>query len=136
MLVVDDGPTLTHGAMKFGAGVVAAGAAGAAEIVDPRPLAVGSLRRHVREVAELVDVLPAMGYCDGQLRELEKTINAVDADLVVIGTPIDLTHLIASRHPVRQATYELEEVGEPTLADVLAPIIDRSGLHAAGRRSG
>ncbi len=135
VLVVDDGPTLTHGGMAFGAGLIAARAAGAAELVDPRPFAVGSIRRTLEEWPQLGDVLPAMGYSDLQLHELEQTINAADCDLVVAGTPIDLTHLIASRHPIRQAAYELEEVGRPTLADVLAPIIAGAGLHAAGRRS-
>jgi predicted GTPase len=123
VLVVDDGPTLTHGEMPFGAGLVAARNAGAAKIVDPRPYAVGSLKEVFAKWPQLTNVLPAMGYSDEQLHELEQTINAVDCDVVVTGTPIDLSRLIKSRHPIRHVTYELEEVGTPTIADVLAPIV-------------
>lgn len=123
VLVVDDGPTLTHGEMPFGAGLVAARNAGAAKIVDPRPYAVGSLKQVFAKWPQLTNVLPAMGYSAEQLHELEQTINAADCDVVVTGTPIDLTRLIASRHPIRHATYELEEVGTPTIADVLEPIL-------------
>ena len=103
VLVVDDGPTLTHGEMPFGAGLVAARNAGAAKIVDPRPYAVGSLKDVFAKWPQLTNVLPAMGYSDEQLHELEETINAVDCDVVVTGTPIDLTRLITSRHPIRHA---------------------------------
>jgi predicted GTPase len=123
VLVVDDGPTLTHGEMPFGAGLVAARNAGAAKIVDPRPYAVGSLKEVFAKWPQLTNVLPAMGYSDEQLHELEQTINAVDCDVVVTGTPIDLSRLITSRHPIRHVTYELEEVGTPTIAEVLEPII-------------
>jgi predicted GTPase len=123
VLVVDDGPTLTHGEMPFGAGLVAARNAGAAKIVDPRPYAVGSLKDVFAKWPQLTNVLPAMGYSDEQLRELEQTINAADCDVVVTGTPIDLTRLITSRHPIRHVRYELEEVGTPTIADVLEPIV-------------
>jgi predicted GTPase len=123
VLVVDDGPTLTHGEMPFGAGLVAARNAGAAKIVDPRPYAVGSIKEIFARWPQLTNVLPAMGYSDEQLRELEETINAVDCDVVVTGTPIDLSRLITSRHPIRHVTYELEEVGTPTLEEVLAPIV-------------
>ena len=126
-LVVDDGPTLTHGEMPFGAGLVAARKAGAAKIVDPRPYAVGSIKETLARWPQLTNVLPAMGYSDEQLRELEETINAADCDVVVTGTPIDLSRLITSRHPIRHVRYELEEVGTPTLADVLAPIVSRAG---------
>jgi predicted GTPase len=126
VLVVDDGPTLTHGEMPFGAGLVAARSAGAATIVDPRPYAVGSLRRVFEAWPQLTNVLPAMGYSDAQLQELEKTINAADCDVVVSGTPIDLSHLITSRHPIRHVRYELDEVGAPTLADVLAPVVNQT----------
>jgi predicted GTPase len=122
VLVVDDGPTLTHGEMPFGAGLVAAREAGAARIVDPRQHAVGSLRDVFERWPQLTDTLPAMGYSDEQLRELEQTINAVDCDVVVSGTPIDLARLIESRHPIRRVRYELEELGEPTIADVVAPV--------------
>jgi predicted GTPase len=123
VLVVDDGPTLTHGEMPFGAGLVAARNAGAARIVDPRPYAVGSLKEVFAKWPQLTNVLPAMGYSDVQLHELERTINDADCDVVVTGTPIDLSRLIASRHPIRHVRYELEEVGEPTIADVLGPIV-------------
>jgi predicted GTPase len=123
VLVVDDGPTLTHGEMPFGAGLVAARNAGAARIVDPRPYAVGSLKDVFAKWPQLTNELPAMGYGDKQLKELEETINAADCDVVVTGTPIDLTRLIKSRHPIRHVRYELEEVGEPTIADVLEPIV-------------
>jgi predicted GTPase len=123
VLVVDDGPTLTHGEMPFGAGLVAARNAGAAKIVDPRPYAVGSLKGVFAKWPQLANVLPAMGYSDEQLHELERTINGADCDVVVTGTPIDLSRLIESRHPIRHVRYELEEVGAPTIADVLEPVI-------------
>ena len=123
VLVVDDGPTLTHGGMPFGAGLVAARNAGAAKIIDPRPYAVGSLKDVFAKWPQLTNVLPAMGYSDEQLHELEQTINAADCDVVVTGTPIDLTRLVKSRHPIRHVTYELEEVGTPTISEVLEPIV-------------
>ena len=127
VLVVDDGPTLTHGEMPFGAGLVAARNAGAAKIVDPRPFAVGSLNDVYANWPQLGSVIPAMGYSDTQLAELEATINAADCDVVVTGTPIDLGRLIRSRHPIRHVRYALEEVGTPTLADVLEPVIAQAG---------
>jgi predicted GTPase len=123
VLVVDDGPTLTHGGMPFGAGLVAARNAGAAKIIDPRLYAVGSLKDVFAKWPQLTNVLPAMGYSDEQLHELEQTINAADCDVVVTGTPIDLTRLVKSRHPIRHVTYELEEVGTPTISEVLEPIV-------------
>jgi predicted GTPase len=130
VLVIDDGPTITHGGMPFGAATVAARAAGAITFVDPRPYAVGSIRKTFEDYPAIGAVLPAMGYSDAQLRDLEGTINAAECDAVVAGTPIDLARLIKSRRPIRRATYELQEIGEPTLADVLKPLIDR----AKGRR--
>jgi predicted GTPase len=126
VLVVDDGPTLTHGEMPFGAGLVAARQAGAAKLVDPRPYAVGSLRNLFSAWPQLSNVLPAMGYSDEQLEELERTINAADCDVVVTGTPIDLSRLITSRHPIRHVRYELEEVGAPTIEDVVEGIVARA----------
>ena len=126
VLVVEDGPTLTHGGMPFGAGLVAARTAGAASIVDPRPFAVGSIKELYATWPQLANVVPAMGYSDEQLSELEATINAADCDVVVTGTPIDLGRLITSRHPIRHVRYELEEVGLPTLADVLESIVARA----------
>jgi predicted GTPase len=126
VLVVDDGPTLTHGEMPFGAGLVAARQAGAARITDPRPAAVGSLRDVFERWPQLTNVLPAMGYSDEQLHELEQTINGVECDVVVTGTPMDLGRLIDSRHPIRHVRYELEEVGHPTIEDVLAPVVTKA----------
>ena len=135
VLVVEDGPTLTHGGMAFGAGSVAAREAGAAELVDPRPFAVGSIGDTFRKFPQIGHVLPAMGYSDTQLRELEMTINRANCDVVVTGTPIDLGRLIHSQHPVRHVTYDLQEIGTPTLADALAPLISRvRPLQPAGAR--
>jgi predicted GTPase len=125
VLVVEDGPTLTHGGMPFGAGTVAAKAAGAGEIVDPRPFAVGSIATTFATYPDTGAVLPAMGYGAVQLRDLEATIRAAPVDVVVSGTPMDLSRLIHPGHPLRRATYELREVGSPTLADVLAPHVAR-----------
>ena len=109
--MVDDGPTLTHGGMPFGAGYVAARAAGAESIVDARPYAIGSIRETFRTYPHLKDVLPAMGYGDEQVRELEATINAVPCDVVVAGTPIDITRVIKVNKPIIRARYDLGEVG-------------------------
>jgi predicted GTPase len=120
VLVVEDGPTLTHGEMKFGAGTVAALKYGAAEIVDPRPYAVGSIAETFRKYPATGNVLPAMGYSDEQVADLEATIAAVPCDVVVIGTPIDLTRLVDIGKPTIRVRYELQEIGRPDLADVLA----------------
>jgi len=120
VLVVEDGPTLTHGGMPFGAGTVAARAAGATEIVDPRPFAVGSIATTYAAYPGTGAVLPAMGYGAAQLADLAATIRAADVDVVVSGTPMDLGRLIDVGHPMRRASYALWEVGRPTLADVLA----------------
>ena len=124
VLVVEDGPTITHGGMPYGAGTVAAKAAGAAELVDPRPFAVGSIAGTFERYPEIGAVLPAMGYGDEQLAELAATIDAADCDVVVTGTPMSLTRVIDVRHPVRHATYVLADHGEPTLADVLRPFVE------------
>jgi predicted GTPase len=125
VLVVEDGPTLTHGGMSFGAGTVAAEMAGVAECVDPRPYAVGSIAETFRRFPQIGKVLPAMGYSDAQTSELEQTINAADCDVVLTGTPIDLGRLIKSRHPLRHVTYELQEIGQPTLDEILRPLAER-----------
>jgi predicted GTPase len=123
VLVVEDGPTLTHGDMKYGAGVVAARAHGAAEIVDPRPWATGTIDETFRRY-DVGPVLPAMGYSDEQLEEMQKTIDAADADLVVIGTPIDLRHVIEIRKPAVRVSYDLEVLPDsPSLEDVLRPLL-------------
>jgi predicted GTPase len=129
VLVVDDGPTLTHGGMPFGAGTVAAKQGGALELVDPRPFAVGSIAETLARYPD-VRSLPAMGYSPEQLHELETTINAASCDVVVTGTPIDLGRLIDSRHPIRHARYELKEIGQPNLADVLSPLFAREEVWA------
>ena len=119
VLVVEDGPTLTHGGMAYGAGWVAARRFGAAEIVDPRPFAVGTILEVYKKYPSTGDVLPAMGYGDAQIRELEKTINNAEVDLVIIGTPIDLTGLMKINKPTQRVRYELQVIGQPTLEDLL-----------------
>jgi predicted GTPase len=126
VLVVEDGPTITHGGLPSGAGTVAAQQGGAREQVDPRPWAVGSIAQTLRRYPHIGPVLPAMGYSEQQLRDLEATLDAVECDIVIAGTPVDLERLIRCRHPIRQATYELAELGEPTLTQVLAPTITRA----------
>jgi predicted GTPase len=120
VLVVEDGPTLTHGDMAYGAGVVAARRFGAAQIIDPRPYAVGSIVETYTKYPGTGPVLPAMGYGDSQIKELEQTINATPCDLVIIGTPIDLGRLLKINHPHQRVRYDLQEIGHPTLAEVLA----------------
>ena len=120
VLVVEDGPTLTHGGMAFGAGVIAAREAGAAELVDPRPYAVGEVAAMFAAYPHVSGLLPAVGYGRQQIRNLEETINRTPADAVVIGTPIDLRGLISINKPAVRVSYELEERSEPGLADVLA----------------
>ncbi|MEJ2412075.1 MAG: cyclic 2,3-diphosphoglycerate synthase [Anaerolineales bacterium] len=119
VLVVEDGPTLTHGGMAYGAGWVAARRFGAAEIVDPRPYAVGSIKETYQKYPTTGDVLPAMGYGEKQIHELEKTINNADVDLVIIGTPIDLGRLMKIKKPTQRVRYELQIIGQPTLKDLL-----------------
>ncbi len=126
VLVVEDGPTITHGGMPFGAGTVATQQGGARVQVDPREWAVGSIAQTFDRYRHIGPVLPAMGYSAEQLEELEATINAVDCDIVVAGTPVDLSRLIRCRHPIRQTVYELQELGEPTLEQALAPIVARA----------
>jgi predicted GTPase len=123
VLVVEDGPTLTHGGMPFGAGTVAARAAGAAEIVDPRPFAVGSIAATYETYPGTGPVLPAMGYGTAQLADLQATLQAADVDVVVSGTPMDLGRLVDVGHPLRRATYLLQDVGTPTLAQAIAPFV-------------
>ena len=120
VLVVEDGPTLTHGGMAYGAGVVAAQKLGASEIVDPRPYAVGSIKATFEKYPTTGAVLPAMGYGDKQVAELEATINAAPVDLVLIATPIDLRRIVNIQHPTARVEYELQEIGHPTLAEILA----------------
>jgi predicted GTPase len=119
VLVIEDGPTLTHGEMAYGAAWVAAQRFGAAEIIDPRPYAVGSIKSTYEKYPTTGNVLPAMGYGETQTRELEQTINAVDCDLVLIGTPIDLNRVVKIKKPTQRVRYELQEIGQPTLEDIL-----------------
>lgn len=120
VLVVEDGPTLTHGEMAYGAGVVAARRFGAAELVDPRPYAVRTIAATFEKYPHVGPLLPAMGYGESQTRDLEETINATPCDLVLVATPIDLRRLINVRHPVDRVRYELQVIGEPTLEEILA----------------
>lgn len=124
-LVVEDGPTITHGGMPFGAGTVAAHHAGAVEFVDPRPVAVGSIAETYRKYPHIGPVLPAMGYGDEQIADLEATIRATGCDVVVNGSPFRLRRVLHPDVPIRDVTYELAETGHPDLTDVLAPWIDR-----------
>lgn len=119
VLVVEDGPTLTHGEMAYGAGWVAARRFGAAEIIDPRPYAVGSIKATFAKYPTTGNVLPAMGYSPEQIQELEDTINRAEVEMVIIGTPIDLSRIMTIKKPYQRVRYELQEIGQPTLEDVL-----------------
>jgi predicted GTPase len=119
VLVVEDGPTLTHGGMAYGAGVVAARRFGAADIIDPRPYAVRSIKATFAKYPTIGALLPAMGYSEEQIRDLEETIANTPADLVLIGTPIDLRRVVEIKHPSQRVLYELQEIGRPTLREIL-----------------
>jgi predicted GTPase len=134
VLVVEDGPTITHGEMPWGAGTVAAREAGAAELVDPRPFAVGSIAATFEKFPAIGPVLPAMGYGDEQLRELEETIDATECDVVVTGTPMDLGRLVHVRHPIRHARYAYADHGEPTLGEALETFVEAHVPVPAGTR--
>ena len=127
-LIVEDGPTLTHGEMKIGAGTVAAQKYGCAEAVDPRPFVVGELANTFAAYPHIGAILPAMGYSDRQLKDLETTINRADCDTVVVGTPIDLNRLIHIQKPVVRVHYDLQELGTPTLKEVLDDFVKRYKL--------
>ena len=122
-LVVEDGPTLTHGGMKFGAGVVAAEKFGASEIVDPRPWITGTIAETFETYPDIGKLLPAMGYGEQQIKDLENAINAADCDAVLIGTPIDLRKVLHIEKPSVRVTYDLKEIGKPTVAEVLTPFM-------------
>ncbi len=126
VVVVEDGPTLTHGGMTFGAGIVAARRFGASEVVDPRPYATGELARTLAKYPDLDRLLPAMGYGDVQMRELEAALNAAPADVVLAATPIDLTRILKLDKPVVRVRYELEEVEGPSLRSLLEPVVARA----------
>jgi predicted GTPase len=123
VLVIEDGPTLTHGGMAYGAGTIAARQGGAAEIVDPRPYAVESIAEAFRNYPNIGPVLPAIGYSTRQLQHLETTINRVDCDAVMVATPIDLSRIIDIRKPHTRVSYELQEVGTPNLEDILSEFV-------------
>ncbi|MDP2872914.1 MAG: hypothetical protein Q8P31_10315, partial [Bacillota bacterium] len=134
VLVIEDGPTLTHGEMTYGAGVIVARRYGAAELIDPRPYAVGSIKATFNRYKHIGPLLPAMGYSGRQIKELAETINAAPADLVLIATPIDLRRLMEIRHPAARVRYEMQEIGRPTLSEVMAPVLDMArGGDAAAR---
>jgi predicted GTPase len=122
VLVIEDGPTLTHGGMPFGAGTIAARQFGA-ELVDPRPFAVGSILKTYEKYPHIGNLLPAMGYGEQQIKELKTTINNSDAEMVLIATPVDLKRLIDLKTPAVRLKYELQEIGEPTLENVLAKLL-------------
>lgn len=123
VVVIEDGPTVTHGGMGFGAAFVAAQEHGAAEIVDPRPYAVGSIKKAYADYPHMAAVVPALGYYPDQLKELETTINAIPCDLVLVASPIDIRRVITIAKPSQRVRYELEEVGKPDLGEVLAPFL-------------
>ncbi len=133
VLVVEDGPTLTHGGMQIGAGTVAAQRFGAAALVDPRPFLVGRLRETFAAYPHIGTLLPAMGYGEEQLADLEATIAATEADTVVIGTPIDLARVIRIQRPHTRVFYDLEEIGTPNLTGILGEFVRRHGPHAPRR---
>jgi len=125
--VVEDGPTLTHGEMTYGAGVVAAEKFGAAELIDPRPYTVGTITETFEKYPDIGVLLPAMGYSGKQVKDLEKTINDTKCDLVIIGTPIDLRRVVNIKKPTVRVGYNLQEIGKPDLADVLGAKFKKSG---------
>src|SRR5690625_69837 len=128
VLVVEDGPTLTHGEMKIGAGTVAAERLGAKEFVDPRPYTVGKLTETFEIYQDIGKVLPAMGYGEQQLKDLEETINKADCDVVIIGTPMDLSRIININKPCTRVHYDLNEIGSPNLEEVLNEFIEKHKL--------
>jgi len=130
VLVVEDGPTLTHGEMKIGAGIVAARKYGAAELIDPRPFTVGRLSETFRLYPNIGTLLPAMGYGDQQLKDLEATINKTECDSVIIATPIDLNRIIKIRKPNTRVHYDLQEIGVPDLNEVIDSFVKKHKLKA------
>ena len=127
VLVIEDGPTLTHGGMNFGAGVIAAQRLGC-ELIDPEPFAVGSIKETLKKYPELHNLVPAMGYEKKQMEELEKTINKTECDAVVVGTPIDIGRLLDVDKPTVRVNYELDEIGEPNLKSVLDKFLRKKRL--------
>jgi predicted GTPase len=128
VLVIEDGPTLTHGGMKIGAGMVAARKFGASEIIDPRPFLVGTLRETFEDYPEIGTLLPAMGYSDQQLKDLETTINNTDCEAVVIGTPMDLNRICKINKPNTRVHYDLQEIGFPNLEGIIDEFVEKHNL--------
>jgi predicted GTPase len=128
VLVIEDGPTLTHGGMAYGAGTIAARQGGVAELVDPRPYAVESIAEAFRNYPNIGPVLPAIGYSTRQLHHLETTINSVDCDVVMVATPIDLSRIINIRKPHTRVSYELQDMGTPNLEDILSEFVHAHNL--------
>ena len=124
VLVVEDGPTLTHGEMPYGAGVIAAHRNGAAELVDPRPYLVGTLKETFEKYPEIGPLIPAMGYGTEQIADLSETINNTECDLVIIATPVDLARIMEIRHPHVRIRYARQEIGHPDLEDLLGEMLD------------
>jgi predicted GTPase len=135
VLVVEDGPTLTHGEMAYGAGVVAARKYGAAELVDPRPFTVKSITETFRKYPGIGTLLPAMGYGKQQMKDLETTINRTKCDLVIIATPIDLNRIIKIKKPTVRVFYNLQEIGTPNLTTVLTDFVKKKRLKAAAKKA-
>ena len=136
-LVIEDGPTLTHGEMKYGAGVIAARRHGAREIVDPRPWLVGGIKDTFRQYPNIGPLLPAMGYSKEQIRDLERTINGCECDVVIVATPIDLRRLVNMKRPAVRVGYELEEIGRPKLEDVIRErlnLVEAAGFKKPGTK--
>lgn len=129
VLVVEDGPTLTHGGMTYGAGVIAAEKFGARDIVDPRPWVKGEIKRAFEAYPEIGALLPALGYGKKQMKDLQQTINAIPCDSVIVGTPIDLTRLLKINKPSVRVRYELDEIGKPDLEEVIEKFLKRTKLH-------
>jgi predicted GTPase len=128
VLVVEDGPTLTHGEMKIGAGTVAAKKYGASKLIDPRPYTVGKLSETFKIYPNIGVLLPAMGYSEQQLKDLETTINNTDCEAVVIGTPIDLNRVIKIKKPNTRVYYDLQEIGYPNLEEIIDQFIVKHNL--------
>lgn len=128
VLVVEDGPTLTHGNMKIGAGIIAAKKFGAAQIIDPRPFLEGKLKKTFEDYPQIGTLLPAMGYGKEQMKDLEATINRTDCDTVIIGTPIDLNRVIKITKPSVRVTYHLQDIGKPDLTDILTQFVEKYNL--------
>lgn len=135
VLVIEDGPTTTHGEMQFGAGMMAAAKFGAAEIVDPRPYTVGEMTKTFEKYPEIGSLLPAMGYYGKQITDLQKTIDKTPCDSVIIGTPIDLRRVIKISKPSVRVTYDLQEIGRPTLAEILKDCFGRKKTTKRSRKS-